>query len=198
MLDALELSFAEGLDRRETLLWLDADIGEGSLFRALACDIPTMLEFDFDPRVYLEATIEEITEVTEKFKPKVLLLRVNNAASEMGQISAVSSPSKMPRSMSPIDKHISIYDFASTFGVDIGWDIRKPRGEWPDPLIQSGERAADDHDIPRCWPRSIDLGNEHAYRENRCRSAKCARPHRRSERCHGVFRSRINLLACIP
>ena len=137
LLDALELSFAEGLDRRETLLWLDADIGEGSLFRALACDIPTMLEFDFDPRGYLEATIEEITEVTEKFKPNVLLLRVNNAASEMGKISAQSAPSQMARSMSPIDKHISIYDFASTFGVDIGWDIRKPRGEWPDPLIQS-------------------------------------------------------------
>ena len=137
LIDALELSFKDGIDKRDCLLWLDSDIGEGSLFRALASDIPTMLTFDVDPRGYLEAIIEEMGEVTEKFKPDVLLLRVTSAAIDMGQISAPVNPSKIARSMSPIDKHISIYDFASSFGFDIGWDIRKPRGEWPDPLVQS-------------------------------------------------------------
>ena len=137
LLNALELSFDQGLSRKVVLLWLDVDIGEGALFRALSAKIPTMLTFEFDPFGHLEAAIEEMNEITTRFKPDVLLLRVTNAASEMGQISAPSNPSQTARSMSPIDKHIGIYDFASTFGVDIGWDIRKPRGEWPDPLIQS-------------------------------------------------------------
>ncbi len=137
LLDALELSFDQGLQRHEVLLWLDADIGEGSLFRALSAKIPTMLTFDIDTRAYLEATIEDLNEVTERYKPDVLLLRVMNAATDMGQISAPSIPSQMARSMTPIDKHISIYECASSFGVEIGWDIRKPRGEWPDPLVQS-------------------------------------------------------------
>ena len=55
----------------------------------------------------------------------------------MGQISAPSGGLQLPNSMTPIDKHISIFDFASTFGVKIVWDIRKPRGEWPDPMLQS-------------------------------------------------------------
>ncbi|MYA60470.1 MAG: hypothetical protein F4X40_07970 [Chloroflexi bacterium] len=137
LLDGLETSFERGLERDQVLLWLDTDIGEGSLFRALAMKVPTMLTFQIDVRNYLEAAIEEINEVTELYKPDVLLLRVMNAATDMGQISAPSSASQMARSLSPIDKHISIYDFASTFGIDIGWDIRKPRGEWPDPLVQS-------------------------------------------------------------
>lgn len=137
LLEALELSFERGLSRDEVLLWLDTDIGEGSLFRALSANIPAMLTFDIETGGYIEAAIEDLNEVTERYKPDVLLLRVMNAATDMGQISASSSPSQMARSMSPIDKHISIYEFASSFGIDIGWDIRKPRGEWPDPLVQS-------------------------------------------------------------
>ena len=137
LLDGLESSFERGLDREKALLWLDTDIGEGSLFRALSMKVPTMLTFEIDTRNYLEAAIEEINEVTELYKPDVLLLRVMNAAIDMGQISAPSTASQMARSLSPIDRHISIYDFASTFDAAIGWDIRKPRGEWPDPLVQS-------------------------------------------------------------
>lgn len=137
LLDALELSIEQGLAREDVLLWLDTDIGEGSLFRALSAKIPTMLTFDIDTGGYLEATIEYLNEITERYRPDILLLRVMNAATDMGQISASTSASQMARAMSPIDKHISIYDFASSFGVDIGWDIRKPRGEWPDPLVQS-------------------------------------------------------------
>lgn len=137
LIDALELSFDRGLVKSDALLWLDTDIGEGSIFRALSADIPTMLTFEFDVRDYLEAAIEEMTEVTRKFKPNVLLLPVMNAAQDMGQISAPSNVSQMARSMSPIDKHVGIYDFANTFDVTIAWDIRKPRGEWPDPMLQS-------------------------------------------------------------
>ena len=137
LLDALETAFEQGLDRDRVLLWLDTDIGEGSSFRALSMKVSTMLTYEIDTRNYLEAAIEELNEVTERYKPDALLLRVMNAATDMGQISASSSASQIARSLSPIDKHISIYDFASTFGVDIGWDIRKPRGEWPDPLVQS-------------------------------------------------------------
>ena len=137
LIDALEASFDKGLPRSESLLWLDTDLGEGSIFRALSGNTPTMLTFEFDVRDYLEAAIEEMTEVTRKFKPNVLLLPVLNAAQEMGQISAPSNVSQIARSMSPIDKHIGIYDFANTFDVTVAWDIRKPRGEWPDPMLQS-------------------------------------------------------------
>ena len=137
LIDALEVSFERGLPRSDSLIWLDTDLGEGSIFRALSADIPTMLTFEFDVRDYLEAAIEEMTEVTRKFKPHVLLLPVLNAAQEMGQVSAPSNVSQIARSMSPIDKHIGIYDFANTFDVTVAWDIRKPRGEWPDPMLQS-------------------------------------------------------------
>ncbi len=137
MIDALEQAFESGLERDAVLLWLDADIGEGSLFRALAANIQTMLTYDFDTRDYLEAAIEEMTVVTNKFKPDVLVLPVRNAASDMGQISAATTSPKLAKQMTPFDKHISVYDFASTFDVKIAWDIRKPRGEWPDPLLQS-------------------------------------------------------------
>ncbi len=137
LIDALELAFERGLPRDDVWLWLDADIGEGSLFRALSANIPTMLNFDFDVRDYLEAAIEEMNEVTTKFKSDMLVLPVRNAAEDMGQISAPTSSPQTARSMTPIDKHISIYDFAKSFGVDIAWDIRKPRGEWPDPMLQS-------------------------------------------------------------
>ena len=137
LIDALELAFERGLPRDDVWLWLDADIGEGSLFRALSANIPTMLTFDFDVRDYLEAAVEEMNEVTTKFKPDVLVLPVRNAASDMGQISAPSTSSQMARSMTPIDKHIGVYDFAKSFEVDVAWDVRKPRGEWPDPMLQS-------------------------------------------------------------
>ena len=137
LIDALEISFDRGLPRSNSLIWLDSDIGEGSLFRALSANIPTMLTFAFDVRNYLEAAIEEMNEVTTKFKPDVLLLPVLNAAQDMGEISAPSNASQVARSMSPIDKHIGIYDFANTFEATVAWDIRKPRGEWPDPMLQS-------------------------------------------------------------
>ena len=137
MIDALELAFERSIERDDIWLWLDADIGEGSLFRALSANIPAMLTFDFDERDYLEAVIEEMNEVTTKFKPDVLVLPVRNAASDMGQISAPSTSSQMARSMTPIDKYIGMYELAKSFDVDIAWDIRKPRGEWPDPMLQS-------------------------------------------------------------
>ena len=137
LIEALEISFQGGLPRSNSLIWLDTDIGEGSLFRALSANIPTMLTFAFDVRDYLEAAIEEMNEVTTKFKPDVLLLPVLNAAQDMGEISAPSNASQVARSMSPIDKHIGIYDFANTFEATVAWDIRKPRGEWPDPMLQS-------------------------------------------------------------
>ncbi len=137
LIDAIELSFERGLARGDSLIWLDTDIGEGSIFRALSSDIPTMLTFEFDVRDYLEAAIEEMNEVKTKFRPDVLLLPVRNAAQDMGTISVSNTVSQMTRSMSPIDKHIGIYDFANTFEVTVAWDIRKPRGEWPDPMLQS-------------------------------------------------------------
>ncbi len=137
LIGALDIAFENGIERNDILLWLDADIGEGSLFRALSSKIPTMLTYDFDVRDYLEEAFDEMNEVTTKFKPDVLVLPVRNAAEDMGQVSAQSSALQIPSSMSPIDKHISIFDFASTFGVKIAWDIRKPRGEWPDPMLQS-------------------------------------------------------------
>ncbi len=137
LIDALELSFENGLQRSESLIWLDTDLGEGSIFRALSANIPTMLTFEFDVRDYLEAAIEEMNEVSRTFRPQVLLLPVLNAARDMGQISASSNVSQLARSMTPIDKHIGIYDFANTFDVTVAWDIRKPRGEWPDPMLQS-------------------------------------------------------------
>ena len=137
LIGALDIAFDRGVERSDVLLWLDADIGEGSLFRALSSKIPTMLNYDLDVRNYLEEAFDEMSDVTTKFKPDVLVLPVRNAATDMGQISAPPSSLQLPNSMSPIDKHISIFDFASTFGVKIAWDIRKPRGEWPDPLLQS-------------------------------------------------------------
>ena len=137
LIDALEIAYERGLPRSNSLIWLDSDIGEGSLFRALSANIPTMLTFAFDVRDYLEAAIEEMNEVTTTFKPDVLLLPVLNAAQDMGEVSAPSNASQIARSMSPIDKHIGIYDFANTFDATVAWDIRKPRGEWPDPMLQS-------------------------------------------------------------
>ena len=137
IIDALEIAFDHGLPRENVWLLLDDDIGEGSLFRSLSAKIPTMLTFDFDMRDYMEAAVEEMNELTTKFKPEVLVLQVRNAASEMGQISAPTSTPQVARQMTPIDKHISIYDFAKSFGVEVAWDIRKPRGEWPDPMLQS-------------------------------------------------------------
>lgn len=137
LIDALELSFERGLPRADSLIWLDTDIGEGSIFRALFSKIPTMLTFEFDVRDYLEAAIEEMNEIKTTFKPDVLVLPVLNAAQDMGTISVPNSVSQMTRTMSPIDKHIGIYDFANTFDVTVAWDIRKPRGEWPDPMLQS-------------------------------------------------------------
>ncbi len=137
LVGALEIAFDGGVERDDVLLWLDADIGEGSLYRAISSKIPTMLTYDFDVRDYLEEAIDEMSEITTMFKPQVLVLPVRNAATDMGQISAPSKSPKFSRSMSPIDKHIGVFDFASTFSVDIAWDIRKPRGEWPDPMLQS-------------------------------------------------------------
>ena len=137
LLDALEMSFDQGLSRNEVLLWLDADIGEGSLFRSISAGIPTMLSFEFDTSGHLEGAIEDLSEVTERYKPEFLLLRVLNAASELGPPDPRSDAGRFALKPSPIENHISLYDSVSTFGVDIGWDIRKPRGEWPDPLVQS-------------------------------------------------------------
>ena len=137
LIGALETAFENGVDRNDVLLWLDSDIGEGSLFRALSSKIATLLTYDFDVRDYLEEAFDEMNEVTTKFKPDVLVLPVRNAATDMGQISASPSSLQLPNSMSPIDKHISIFDCASTLGVKIAWDVRKPRGEWPDPMLQS-------------------------------------------------------------
>ena len=137
LMDSLELVYERGLPRSDSLIWLDTDIGEGSIFRALSSDIPTMLTFEFAVRDYLEAAVEDMNEVTTKFKPDVLLLPVLNAAQDMGSISAPSSAGQIAGSMTPIDKHIGIYDFANSFGVPVGWDVRKPRGEWVDPVLRS-------------------------------------------------------------
>ena len=137
LIDSLELAFDGGISRDDVWLWLDADIGEGSLFRALSAKIPTLLNFDFDIRDYLEVAVEEMNELTTRFKPDVLVLPVRSVASEMGKISVATSGWQSARSMTPIDKHISIFDFAQSFGVKVAWDIRRPRGEWSDPMLQS-------------------------------------------------------------
>ncbi len=137
LVNALELSFDAGLERDRVLLWLDADVGEGTLFRALSANIPTMLAFEIDTGGQIEDEIEELSRILERYKPNFLLLRVMNAAIDMGQISIPNGARQGTRPTSPIDKHISIYDFASKFGLDIGWDVRKPRGEWLDSMVQS-------------------------------------------------------------
>ena len=137
LMTALEKSFDQGLDRNQVLLWLDTDLGEGALFRALSANIPTMLTFEIYTGGQIEDEIEDLSQVLERYKPAMLLLRVMNAATDMGQIGIPNGARQDKRPISPIDKHISIYDYASKFGIDIGWDVRKPRGEWPDSMVQS-------------------------------------------------------------
>ena len=137
LIDSLELVYEDGLPRSESLIWLDTDLGEGSIFRALSAGIPTMLTFEFAVRDYLEAAVEDMNAITTKYKPDVLLLPVLNAAQDMGNISEPGSAGQIAGSMTPIDKHIGIYDFANSFGVEVGWDVRKPRGEWLDPVLLS-------------------------------------------------------------
>ena len=136
---ATEEAVDRGLEREDVLLWLDTDIGEGALFRAIAKNLHTMLSFDFDSRDEFEVAANDLTDDVDRFKPAALVMPVNNAAAEMGVPNSRSNirPSELFVSPSPIERHIAIYEYANSFDIPIGWDVRKPRGEWSDALLRS-------------------------------------------------------------
>ncbi len=133
LFDALEASFDDGLARDRVALWLDDDICEGSLFRALSADIPSLLTFEFDIGDNLEAAIDNLSDATAKFKPEAFVIPVNDAASD---ISKPSRPSATGNPASQLDKVVNLYDFISTLGVPMAWDIRGAHVEGSNPMLR--------------------------------------------------------------
>ncbi len=131
---AIDRSVENGVPKQEIFLWADTELGEGALFRSITDELHTLVRVDLDNSDSQSRILDRIKDLTTRYRPWALAVRVSTTARELNEAEDISNK---------LSLYVFLHETLAAATVPLVWDLRNNT----DPSLNSTLRAENDVQI---------------------------------------------------